>query len=267
MNPNSGRQLAIPRSGSQKLTLRAGAPDPSLEIVIAAWQSPEKGVPKRMVVRIDGNVINENTTDNPGSTKGFPCGMVQVRYSIGGYVREVFIDATNQSALTVWAETVEVQAIWDRRRITRLSEQYGVLPDFSQMVAASISGCDCGDTGIADARWLDALVGDTVGETAVISLHPVPNGARGVRFLNGISGGAIVRMANTATQIDFYASGVVAANSFVETANNNVSDQGIINVPTTAKLLAITFPDSTLDDLDSPSWIEWVISPMTGAYY
>jgi len=266
MKHSSGRELAIPRSGVQKLVLKNGRPDPSLEIVIAAWQTPEKGIPKRMVVRIDGNVINENT-EASGSTKGFPCGMVQVRYSIGGYVREVLIDATNQSALTVWAETVEVQAIWDERRIERLSEQYGVLPDFAQMVAASISGCECGDTGIADARWLDALVGDTEGETTVVSLHPVPNGARGVRFLNGISGGAIVCMANVATQIDFYSSGVVAANSFVETANNNVTDQAIINVPTTAKLLAITLPDSTLDDLDSPSFIEWVMSPMTGAYY
>lgn len=264
MNDKSGRHLSIPRSGSQKLVLRAGAPDPSLEIVIAAWQTPEKGIPKRMVIRIDGNVIDENTEED---TKGFPCGMVQVRYSIGGYVREVLIDATNQSALTVWAETIEVQAIWDTRRIARLLTQYSVLPDLSQMVAASISGCECGDTGIADARWLDVLAGDVEGETTIISLHPVPNGARGVRFLNGIAGGAIVRMANTATFINFYASKAIEANSFVETANNNVTDQAIINVPTTARLLAITLPDSTLDDLDSPAFIEWVMSPMTGSYY
>jgi len=261
----SGRQLAIPRSGSQKLVLNAaGAPDSSKEIVLAAWQTPNKGIPKRMVIRIDGNVIDEN--DKNGA-KGFPCAMVQVRYSIGGYVREVFIDATNQSALTVWAETIEVQALWDPRRIARLLAQYSVLPDLSQMVAAAISGCECGDTGIADARWLDVLNGDTVGETTVISLHPVPNGARGVRFLNGIAGGAIVRMANVATMINFYASKSVEANAFVETANNNVTDQAIINVPTTARLLAITLPDSTLDDLDSPAFIEWVMAPMTGSYY
>lgn len=272
----SSGPMAIPRAGVARMSVDADG-RLSREELIAGWTTPEVGdgsngnrtAPKRVVIRVDGYVSNQS--DINGDV-GFPCAIVQVIYRVGGFTREVLVDAVNQSALVVWAESVEVKSVWDLRRIARLAaisngeSPSPIFPCISQDIACAISACDCGDTGAADARWLDML-SPIAGESDEISLHVVPNGARGVRFLNGIASGAIVRMANTATFINFYASKAPEANAFVETANNNVTDQAIINVPTTAQLLAITFPSGTLESLDSPSWIEWVMSPATGAYY
>lgn len=252
--PPSSRQLAISRSGSAPLNFPddGNIPDKGFdgqEITYAAWQTPELGVPKRVVVRCDGNVVA-----NPNS--GFPCGVNLVRYTVGGYNREVLVEATNQSALVVWAETVDVTARWDRRRIARLN---GGVPAPQQIVAASISGCECGDTGAADGRWLDALAIDATSSDPdeEASLHVVPNGARGVRFLNGINAdGSIFRAAFTATDILFLSNGIV-----VEAVFNGFTDQSVIMVPATADHLEIVFPLGTLEALGSVAWIEWMLAP------
>lgn len=259
----SSRKLAIGRSGSSPLDFPedGNIPDRGFaeqEITYAAWQTPETGVPKRVVVRCDGNVV-------ANASSGFPCGVNLIRYTVGGYNREVLIDATNQSSLVVWAETVDVTARWDRRRMARLN---GGVPAPQQIVAASISACDCGDTGIGDGRWLDALAVDgTASDPDIeISVHKVPNGARGVRFLNGLdTDGNLVRMANTALKVLFVTS---ADNAPIEAVNNGVTDQSIITVPVVADQLVITFPLGTLENLESVAWIEWFMAPamLPGSY-
>jgi len=244
----------------------------SREELIAAWKTPEQGegsdgnrtAPKRVVVRVDGYVSDQH--DINGS-QGFPCAMVQVIYRVGGFTREVLVDAVNQSALVVWAETVEVKSIWDKRRIARLAafefdeESAPVLPCISQDIACAISAWHDGDTGAADARWLDMIAIDATTDTLEISTHVVPNGARGVRFLNGLTTAFVpVRLANLA-QFIVFATG--PNGGFIESVDNGLTDQSTIAVPVCAKMLSIAFPLGTLATCASPVWLEWIMAPAT----
>jgi len=266
----SSAKLAIPRSGVQKLDLINGLPDKRQEITLAAWQTPEKGTPKRVVVRVDGNITNQLDINGVG---GIPCAMVDIRYTIGGYVRNILIDAVNQSALTLWAESVDVTGVWDTRRIERIaSVDQGNLPCIGQQVAASISACECGDTGAADARWLDAIHhdGDTGGnedpDAKEWSIHPIPPGARGVRFLDALIDGATASVPSatidivwSATTFDQYPKGFIQANT------NGATDTSILIAPPCARFLFISFLTSTsfFSGLDVPTFIEWIMAPNT----
>jgi hypothetical protein len=265
----SSAKLAIPRSGVQQLNLINGAPDTRQEITFAAWQSPEKGVPKRVVIRCDGHIVDEQCEQGLGvHNGGLPCGMVNVRYTIGGYVREVLIDATNQSSLTVWAETVDVTAIWDRRRIVRTGN-----PCKKQIVAASCSVCECGDTGPADARWLDALALDaTTGspedpDTFVQwSIHPIPPGARGLRFLDALVSGVMFSVPG-ATSIIAWSADTFARypDGIIQLNTNGATDTSILIAPPCARFLFLGFPGAStfFEIIDEPTFIEWIIAPNT----
>lgn len=268
----SSGPLAVPRAGVGRMIVTQGAAGALLsgEQLIAGWKTPELGegsngnrtAPKRVVVRVDGYVSDPHDID--GGT-GFPCAMVQVVYSVGGFTREVLVDAVNQSALVVWAESVEVKTVWDLRRLARLaafqldSEAAPVLPCASQDIACAISASHDGDTGPADARWLDMMAVDATTETLEVSVHDVPNGARGVRFLNGLTTSLTpVRLANLAQYIVF---SVSKNGGFIESVNNGLTDQSTIAVPVDAKSLAIGFPLGTLATCASPVWLEWVMAP------
>jgi len=263
----SSRNLAIPRSGSQQLNLVDNAPDPAQEIVFAAWQTPEEKTPKRVVIRCDGNIVDESSPDSAFGG-GIPCGVVSVRYSIGGYVREILVDATNQSSLTVWAETVEVRALWDRRRITRTG-----IPCQKQIVAASCSAAEVGDQGPADARWIDALFPDaTTGspeDPATFnqwSIHPIPQGARGVRFLDALVAGAMFSVPG-ATRIIAWSADTFARypDGLIQLNTNGATDTSILIAPPCARFLFLAFPgaSSFFDNLDEPTFIEWIMAPQT----
>jgi len=267
----SSGPLAVPRSGVSRMVV---SPEGLLsrEELIAAWKTPEQGdgsngnrtAPKRVVVRIDGYISDQH--DVNGDT-GFPCAMVQVIYRVGGFTREVLIDAVNQSALVVWADTIEVKTIWDRRRIERLAaftlddEPAPVLPCVSQDIACAISAWHDGDAGPADARWLDTISVDAATDLIEVSLHQVPNGARGVRFLNGIdSSGNPVRLANVAKSITFSSA---PSGGFIESVDNGLTDQSTIAVPVCAGYLTIVFPLGTLASSIFPVWLEWIMAPGT----
>lgn len=259
----SSRKLAAPRTGSQALTRLDGRAISSEQVIIAAWQTTEPKAPKRCVVRIDGKIVDQLGEDG---TAGFPCVVARVDYSIGGLAKTVYIDCQSQSALVLWCESVEVLAYWDERRITRLATA-NTLPCQKQTVAAAInSEANVGDTGPADARWLDMLSADQTTEdpAAEWSIHPIPEGARGVRFLNALASEANVKTADVATFIVFsactfdkYPSGLV------ETAINGFTDQSVIIVPPGARYLFIAFPSGTIGNFDVPAWIEWIMAPNT----
>jgi hypothetical protein len=259
----TSRKLATPRTGSQALTRVGGRAVSSEEGLIAAWQSTEAKAPKRCVVRVDGKIVNQLAEDD---SAGFPCVVARVDYSIGGLAKTVYIDCQSQSALVLWCESLEVTATWDERRVTRLAT-FNQLPCRKQMVAAAInSEANVGDTGPADARWLDMLSADETTEdpAAEWSIHPIPEGARGVRFLNALASEANVQTADVATFIIFsactfnkYPSGLV------ETAINGFTDQSVIIVPPGARYLFVAFPVGTIGDFDVPAWIEWIMAPNT----
>lgn len=256
----TSRKLVTPRTGTQTLHRVDGAAVQDELVMIAAWQSTEAKAPKRCVVRCDGNFKTQLDEDG---APGFPCAVLRIDYSIGGLSRRVLIDAVGQSALVLWAESIEVLANWDERRITRLATA-DRHPWAEQAVAASInSDATVGDVGAADARWLDMLSNDAgTDDHPEWSIHEIPAGARGVRFLNALVGGANVA---TASLADFI---VFSADSFdnyptgiVETAINGFTDQSVIMVPPGARYLFVEFPGGTIASLDEPTWIEWIFSP------
>jgi hypothetical protein len=230
-------------------------------VIIAAWETKEHKAPKRCVVRIDG-IIRDQLDES--KAPGFPCAMVSVQYSIGGLARRVLIDAVNQSALVVWAESIEVLAAWDERRVTRLAAQ-SVKPCREQQVAAAINSDETvGDTGPADARWLDVLNADSTTDTVEWSIHEIPTGARGVRFLNALVSGANFETANKANFIAFSADTFASYPAgLVELAIDDLTDQAVVIVPTGARYLFIQFPSGTVASFDEPSWIEWIMAPAT----
>jgi len=273
--------LSVPRSGGTKMNLTngdGGGGEGMLgptEQVIAAWQTTEDGTegpghysaPKRVVIRCDGDVCNQGR-DISGN-QGFPAAVLQIRYTIGTLVRQVLVDCVNQSALVVWAQSVDVKTVWDRRRVSRMGIQHGetpgILPCASQDLAAAISACECGDSGVADARWLDCLaVDDTDGITYETSIHPIPDGARGFRFLDALVGGTVVSTPGLTTKIVFTAGEYANLPAgFVEAVTNGATDTTIIAVPVTAKYLILYYPAGTIATFDTPAWLEWLIAPNT----
>lgn len=259
----TSRKLATPRSGVQRLRRVDGkSVTAELSQLVAAWQTEEPGAPKRCVIRCDG--YTNKQTDEDGNA-GFPCACLSVRYTIGGLTKSVLVDAIGQSALTVWAESIDVEPVWDERRIARLAAQ-SVAPWSEQTLAAAInSDSSGGDYGAADARYLDVLnVDSTDDDDNEWSIHPIPEGTRGVRFLNALVGGANYETADKANFIAF------SADTFpnypvglIELAINGESDQSIIIVPACARFLFIQFPSGTVGSFDTPAWIEWVMAPNT----
>lgn len=263
--------LSIPRSGGSKIALDAEGRIKPTETTIAAWETPEKGegapgqypAPKRVVIRIDGDVTNG--LDYNGA-QGFPAAVVKVIYNIGTMTREVLVDCVNQSALVVWAQSVYVKTCWDKRRIERMARANGVLPCREQDLSAAISAWHSGDNGVADARWLDAIEADTedsdhISET---SIHPIPVGARGFRFLDALVNGAAVSTPGLTTSIIFSAGEFTAMpNGFVEAVTNGATDTAIIAVPVCAKYLFLTYPSGTIATFDTTAWIEWILAPNT----
>lgn len=259
----TGTTLTVGRTGSSFLDRVDGKAVSDQQVIIAAWQTKEAKAPKRCVVRLDGNLASSDAVDEDGSP-GFPCAMVSVQYAIGGLSRKVLIDCIGQSALVLWAESIEVLATWDERRVSRLAAQ-NVKPCKRQQVAAAINSDDTvGDTGPADARWLDVLAVDDSSDTDETSVHEIPAGARGVRFLNALASGANVKTADAATFIVFSAQPYSAYPAgIVETAIDGLTDQSVILVPAGARYMFVKFASGTIASFDEPSWVEWVMAPNT----
>ena len=271
----TSKKLTVPRSGVQRLRWVDGAPLTQEQgQLIAAWQTPEVGAPKRAVVRCDGVLVEPAATlDTFGrlATPGFPCAVLQVRYTIGGLIKQTLVDAINQSALPVWAESVDVEPVWDTRRIARLAAQsVPIAPSKEQLLAATInSNQGVGDTGVADARWLDVIAQDVdEGEgDPEWSIHPVPEGARGVRILNAMIDDTPVELVDNASQIVF------SALPFDQRPNGAIeyfinggsipSSTSIIIVPPCARYLFIGLNSGTITTFDSPAFIEWIMAPAT----
>jgi len=228
--------------------------------MIAAWQTDENKAPKRCVIRCDSRF---RTQDDEDAAAGFPCGVLRIDYTVGGIAKTVLVDSVCQSALVVWANSVEVRAAWDERRITRLATA-DRLPWKSQLVAAAINADSrVGDTGPADARWLDMLAVDQTGDDDdEWSIHPIPEGARGVRFLNALASGANVRTADTASLIVFSADTFASyPRGIVESAIDGFTDQSVVMVPAGARFMFVKFPAGTIGDFDEPAWVEWIMAP------
>lgn len=273
--PEAGRHLAIPRSGVKILTLLNDKVDPGAEETIAAWQSPQQGVPKRVVIRCDGHVIDATGSNASAPTEpGNACAVIRVRYTIGGYSREVIVDAVNQSSLVIWAVTVEAMAIWDRTRIAALQTWYDALgessvfqggPCQSQIVAAAISACECGDEGNADARFLQVLQGVTDDVESV----EIPPGARAVRFLNGTlddDGSAVIfQTLVTGPGSNGIAWGLSGISPFIHRTDVTAMGPGATAlatfVPIPAGSTILTIGWGTVPDLSGPLWLEWIYSP------
>lgn len=273
---NNFRQLATPLSNSGRMTRVVGngenpagkAVTDELGITMVAWQGEERGVPARVVVRLDGLIHNKK--DLAGQL-GFPCAVVRVDYAVGGLSRSVLIDAVNQSALPLWAESLEVTPIWDERRISRLAS-YSVAPCVAQQLAAAVS-CTVVDTGEASGRYLDVLAADaTTGEETPLtwSIHPIPIGARGVRFLNYIDGSS----AQSSLALADLAAFVIDADAFIADPTDGLveaivvdppKNSSIIHVPVDAQFLVVAIP--TEDFPSSPAWLEWVIAADYGSGY
>lgn len=265
---NDGRKLAIKRTNGIRLKLRdSGTPDPGQEIMIAGWQSEQHGVPMRCVVRVDGKIQGPAPVDDNDFNVGYPCAVLKVDYSIGGMVRTTLIDAVNQSALVVWAESIEVVAVWDRRRIDRLESFYSGLestnpgPCLEQLLACAIS-VSTGDTGAADARYLDVVAWDN--SEAGQSVHPIPPGARGVRLLNAsdTTGTAVlISDALTAVKWGNERNGEVP---YIHQEDIECLDCGcVLDVPAGTGYLTLDLapPAGPVVTLASPFFIEWILAP------
>lgn len=261
----TGRRLSIPRGGSAILTRKDGKETPKeMGNTIAAWQTEERDAPKRIVVRTDGQLKDQLDEDK---NAGFPCAVLRIDYSSGGLEKSVLIDPHGQSALTLWCNSCEVTPIWDARRIERIANFY--TPARQQLLAATINtDAEDGDTGAADARWIDAIRVDAEtgndGSTTEWSIHPIPEGARGVRFLDTLVNGAMTSVPGLTTIIAWsadtfsnYPKGAVQFNT------NGATDTSILIVPTVARFLFLAFPISTISTFDVPSFIEWIMSPNT----
>jgi len=266
-------RLATPRSGVQRLHWVDGRPVTKEQgQLVAAWQSPEKGAPKRVVIRCDGVLSDDAATrDAQGqlTTAGFPCAVLEVRYTIGGLTKKVLVDAGGQSALTVWAESVDVEPIWDTRRIARIADS--IAPCQEQLLGATInSDWIHGDSGPSDARWLDAIHQDIdEGEgDSEWSIHPIPEGARGVRFLDALVGGAMFSVPG-ATEVIAWSADTFSQypNGAVQFNTNGATDTSILIVPAGARWLFLSFQSGTIATFDVPSWIEWIMAPATLSGY
>jgi len=277
----SGRKLAIPTAGGGKLTQRpnGNGPDPSQEgVICAAWQGTNKGEPCRVVIRVDGFVEDIAVTrDASGevSEYGFPCGVMNVRYTCGGRTQEVLVDAVNQSALTVWAESVECTPQWDKRRIQRLGDIDNIKPCRSQYLVAAISACPT-DTGASDARYLDVIKSDVTvdidGDTFEVCILPIPAGARGIRLLNSKTPEKL-QNEDVLSDVEFFAfvtdpnafivAGEGWVEAFISTDFNMPSSTSVIIVPPVARFALLYFATADFESIQLPCFAEWILSPNT----
>src|SRR5262245_19509654 len=111
----TGRKLAIPRAGAGILKLTEGKQlSGERGVTCAAWQTEEQNkdgaqpIPKRVVIRCDGTLKDQRGTTQAA---GYPCAVLEIRYAIGGLEKSVLVDAGGQSALTVWAQSVDVTPV------------------------------------------------------------------------------------------------------------------------------------------------------------
>jgi len=264
----TGRRLAVPRAGAGILKLKSGKQQSQERgVICAGWQTEEQNqdgaqpIPKRVVIRCDGVLKDQR---GPTVNAGYPCGVLEIRYAIGGLERTVLVDAVQQSALTVWAQSVDVTPVWDDRRIERLAN-LNAQPCREQLLGAAINSSQgAGDMGPADARWLDVINADSDDETTEFSIHPIPNGARGLRFLDTLVSGVMTSVpaltsmiAWSADTFDNFPVGCVQFNT------NGATDTSILIAPPLARFLFLGFPSGTLTTFDLPSFIEWIIAPAT----
>jgi hypothetical protein len=241
---------------------------------MAAWQTPIKGAPMRVVIRCDGNILDHRANFiAPGSfSNGFPCGVLNVRYASGGYVRETLVDCVNQSALVVWADNVEVTAQWDRRRIARMFPGSIAplvprqLPCLSQALASAIS---VDDQGEANARWLDAIFADVANPGGTFwSIHPIPPGARAIRILRGVRNPTTVFPAVPGNIAQY--EGYWSANNELPTAPfalqgvvdrfTNPCYDAAINIPAGSEFLILLHTDIDTVPFNS-EWVEFLLLP------
>lgn len=272
-DPN-GRSLSIPRTGGGLMSLvgKAGAiltpPVPASEIILAGWQTYERGVPHRCVVRCDGWVQDSRGHIDQRKV-GFPCAVLQVDYAIGGWNKSVRIDAVNQSALVVWAESIEVRQVWDTTRIARLESFYEISANtwpgacLAQRVAAGITVDDCGP---ADARYWDIMPFANGGVKGDITetLLEIPLGARAIRMLNGSANdGSIIPFNDLLTRIAWTDDARTLGGEHAIIYQDTIpSDSCCIDVPPVATHVKLQY---TTDNLGSepatPFIVEWIISP------
>lgn len=265
----TGRKLAVPRAGAGILQLVSGKQlSQERGVTCAAWQTEEQNqdgaqpIPKRVVIRCDGTIKDQR---GPTQSAGYPCGVLEVRYAIGGLEKTTLVDAVSQqSALTVWAQSVDVTPVWDTRRIQRLAN-LGFEPCRSQLIGAAInSNQGAGDVGAADARWLDVINTDSDDETTEFSIHPIPDGARGLRFLDTLVSGVMTSVPALTSMIAWSADNF---NNFptgcIQFNTNGATDTSILIAPPLARFLFLGFPTDTIGSFDIPSFIEWIMAPAT----
>lgn len=257
--------LTVPLTGTGRLSLVDGKRLTSqLGMICAAWQNITAKTPVRVVIRVDGQANKSR-----GDAVEFPCAVLRVDYTQGGLARTVKIDcADQQSALVVWADSVECIPEWDDRRIERIAATYKPKPE--NIITAAISAGEQGDFGAADARWLDAIHVDATTETHEVSIHPIPFGARGVRFLNTLVSGANFSVPNAALFIAWSAepwlfpdSTVAFPKGLVQVNIHGETDTSILIAPPVAKYLFLIFTKGTIASFDVPSFLEWDYSPDT----
>jgi hypothetical protein len=251
------------------------------EITIAAWQTEETGVPHRCVVRCDGWIQQRigNLAQNLTET-GFPCGVLRVDYSIGGYQRSVMVEAVNQSALVVWAETIEVSKVWRRDRINTLSNWFETVKGggegnpwpglcISQRVGTAISLDDRGgDTGEADARSWDIIPFTNIDPPDPQPfIFEIPAGARALRLLNGTDdSGGLVPFSDFLTTIAWINNpNLLSAPALGQSAvyqDKVPTDTCALEVPPNATHLLLAYTVDTLEtEMAMPFIIEWVLAP------
>lgn len=271
--PTVSRPLATALTGNAQLTDGGQSKEC---IVIAAWQTPDTGVPKRIVVRCDGRVNNVKDADgNPG----FPCGVLLVRYTIGGLTREVKVDCLSESALTVWAESVDVQAYRDDARIAALAAfPWGPLkPCSKQVVTVAIS--PAGDTGHADARYLDALLippATEEGDDFDVWLAVPPN-ARLLRLLPNVSGedgdasATVIDWVANVSYLLWTVSGQRGGNATAIEAvmpYDGSMTQTVFTVPADAQWVKVRMSGGFYEQVNQtvgPIFAEWIMAPATVA--
>jgi hypothetical protein len=279
---STGRQLAQGPSGVGRLVLTPeGNPDQKRETMIACWQGVDRAIPQRLIVRCDGHI--QDWRDFEGVNMGYPCAVLRVDYSIGGYqiggaggvavgsnapaMRTLFVDAVNQSALTIWATSVEVVPVWDRRRISRLAAFYDQLesgsgnPCKQQHLAVAISACDYGP---GNARWLDVVsfLNESEVENNGLSIHPVPPGARACRLLNATrSDGSIFEITDVLTAVQWATFPNPDEPSSTNYVHQDTPSHCALDVPATASHLFLRFEDEADVNQVTPFWVEWILSP------
>jgi hypothetical protein len=265
----TGRKLAVPRAGAGILKLESGKQlSQERGVICAGWQTEEQNadgaqpIPKRVVIRCDGTLKDQR---GPTQAAGWPCGVLEIRYAIGGIEKSVLVDAVSQqSALTVWATSVDVTPVWDQRRIDRLAA-LNAEPCRSQLLGAAINSSQgAGDMGPADARWLDVINVDDDDETTEFSIHPIPDGARGLRFLDTLVSGVMTSVPALTTMIAWSADTFDNfPNGCVQFNTNGATDTSILIAPPLARYLFLGFPSTTISTFDIPSFIEWIMAPAT----